>query len=67
MRKAARWLSEYRTGAASAIVGTPQQAIDRLAEMHDLGLAYPILNFPDVAYDTGSRDLFEAEVIPALR
>jgi alkanesulfonate monooxygenase SsuD/methylene tetrahydromethanopterin reductase-like flavin-dependent oxidoreductase (luciferase family) len=65
--RAARWLSEYRTGAASAIVGTPQQAVDRLGELRDLGLGYAIVNFPDVAYDTSSRDLFEAEVIPALR
>ncbi|MEO8093736.1 MAG: LLM class F420-dependent oxidoreductase [Pseudolysinimonas sp.] len=66
-QRAAQWLAEYRNGAPSGIVGTPQQVIDRLGEMRDLGLAYAILNFPDVAYDTSSRDVFETEVIPALR
>jgi F420-dependent oxidoreductase-like protein len=65
--RAATWLTDYRTGAWTGMVGTPQQVIDRLGELRSLGLAYAILNFPDVAYDSTSRDLFEAEVVPALR
>jgi F420-dependent oxidoreductase-like protein len=63
-QRAATWVADYRNGVN--LVGTPQQIIDRLGELRGLGLAYSILNFPDVAYDTTSRDLFEAEVIPAL-
>jgi F420-dependent oxidoreductase-like protein len=66
-QRTAHWLTDYRTNAPTAIVGTPQQAIDRLGELGDLGMSYVIGNFPDVAFDTSSRDLFEAEVIPALR
>jgi F420-dependent oxidoreductase-like protein len=62
--KAAEWVGDYRNGVN--FVGTPQQIIDRLGELRGLGLEYSIHNFPDVAYDTTSRDLFEAEVIPAL-
>ena len=62
--RAATWTADYRNGVN--LVGTPQQLVDRLGEVGDLGLAYSILNFPDVAYDTTSRDLFESEVIPAL-
>lgn len=62
--RAATWTTDYRNGVN--MVGTPQQVIDRLGELRDLGLAYSILNFPDVAYDTTSRDLFESEVIAAL-
>jgi alkanesulfonate monooxygenase SsuD/methylene tetrahydromethanopterin reductase-like flavin-dependent oxidoreductase (luciferase family) len=62
--RAANWTTDYRNGVN--MVGTPQQIIDRLGELRDLGLAYSIANFPDVAYDTTSRDLFETEVMPAL-
>ncbi|MFC4126332.1 LLM class F420-dependent oxidoreductase [Nocardia rhizosphaerae] len=51
----------------SATVGTPEQIVERLTELGDLGLAYAILNFPEAAYDTSGIELFEREVIPALR
>ncbi|MEU7766972.1 LLM class F420-dependent oxidoreductase [Nocardia sp. NPDC049190] len=51
----------------SAAVGTPEQIIENLTRVRDLGLGYAILNFPEAAYDTSGIELFEREVIPALR
>ncbi|APE38646.1 LLM class F420-dependent oxidoreductase [Nocardia mangyaensis] len=50
----------------SATTGTPEQIIERLTTVRDLGLAYAVLNFPEAAYDTSGIELFEREVIPAL-
>ncbi|PWB97719.1 LLM class F420-dependent oxidoreductase [Homoserinimonas hongtaonis] len=63
--EAAKYVAEYRDG--TALVGTPQQVTDRLGAMGDLGLAYAIHYFADVAYDRTSALLFEREVMPALR
>jgi len=30
-------------------------------------MSYAIVNFPELAYDTSGQELFENEVIPALR
>ncbi|MFJ4651322.1 LLM class F420-dependent oxidoreductase [Nocardia sp. NPDC088792] len=51
----------------SAAVGTPEQVIEKLSQARDLGLGYAIHYFPELAYDTTGLDLFEREVIPALR
>ncbi|RDI60428.1 LLM class F420-dependent oxidoreductase [Nocardia pseudobrasiliensis] len=48
-------------------VGTPEQVVERLTRLRDLGLGYTIANFPESAYDTSGIELFEREVIPALR
>ncbi|MFD3506619.1 LLM class F420-dependent oxidoreductase [Nocardia sp. NPDC058666] len=53
--------------ATSAAAGTPEQIVERLTALRDLGLDYAILNFPESAYDTSGIELFEREVIPALR
>ncbi|WP_278263605.1 LLM class F420-dependent oxidoreductase [Nocardia sp. AG03] len=53
--------------ATSAATGTPEQIVERLSAVRDLGLAYTIVNFPEAAYDTSGIELFEREVIPALR
>ncbi|GAA5085018.1 LLM class F420-dependent oxidoreductase [Nocardia iowensis] len=53
----------FRTSAA---VGTPEQIVERLAKVRDLGLGYAIVNFPEAAYDTSGIELFEREVAPAL-
>ncbi|WP_188940183.1 LLM class F420-dependent oxidoreductase [Nakamurella endophytica] len=55
--------AEYAEGAA---IGTPEQIVDRLRSMQDLGMTYAILYFPEAAYDTSGIELFEREVIPAL-
>ncbi|HEY3436620.1 MAG TPA: LLM class F420-dependent oxidoreductase [Actinotalea sp.] len=49
------------------LVGTPEQIIETLREMQGLGLTYAITYFVDAAYDRSSIELFEREVVPALR
>ncbi|WP_280254697.1 LLM class F420-dependent oxidoreductase [Nocardia wallacei] len=51
----------------TAAVGTPEQIVENLTRVRHLGLGYAILNFPEAAYDTSGIELFEREVIPALR
>ncbi|MBF6170694.1 LLM class F420-dependent oxidoreductase [Nocardia blacklockiae] len=51
----------------TAAVGTPEQIVENLSRVRDLGLGYAILNFPEAAYDTSGIELFEREVVPALR
>jgi alkanesulfonate monooxygenase SsuD/methylene tetrahydromethanopterin reductase-like flavin-dependent oxidoreductase (luciferase family) len=46
--------------------GTPEQVVEKLKRMRNLGCEYAILNFPEAAYDRTSIDLFEQKVIPAL-
>ena len=47
-------------------VGTPEQVVERIGKIRDLGLGYSIHYFADAAYDRSSQELFEREVIPAL-
>lgn len=47
--------------------GTPEQIVEKLTALREDGMTYAILYFPDAAYDTSSIELFEREVIPALR
>ncbi|RMI33249.1 LLM class F420-dependent oxidoreductase [Nocardia stercoris] len=53
--------------ANSATVGTPEQIAERLRALRALGLEYAITNFAESAYDTSGIELFEREVVPALR
>jgi F420-dependent oxidoreductase-like protein len=46
--------------------GTPEQVIERLTRLRDLGCEYAIVYFPEAAYDRSGVELFEREVIPAL-
>ena len=46
--------------------GTPEQIVEKLTMMRDLGCEYAILYFPEAAYDRSGIELFEREVIPAL-
>ncbi|MFT4219709.1 MAG: LLM class F420-dependent oxidoreductase [Microbacterium sp.] len=57
-------MAEYRSG--SALVGTPEQIVERLREHEEHGLGYAIHYFPEAAYDHSGIDLFESQVIPAL-
>ena len=52
--------------ANGAAVGTPEQIVEKLAAVRDLGLGYAIFNFPEAAYDTSGIELLEREVLPAL-
>ena len=46
--------------------GTPEQIVERLTRLKNLGCEYAILYFPEAAYDRSGIELFEREVIPAL-
>lgn len=48
-------------------IGTVDKVIADLTELRDLGLKYAITYFPEAAYDQSGIELFEQEVIPALR
>jgi F420-dependent oxidoreductase-like protein len=52
--------------SSGPLVGTPDQIVERLAEVGGLGLGYTIGYFIDAAYDRGSIDLFATKVIPEL-
>ncbi|MFT4264273.1 MAG: LLM class F420-dependent oxidoreductase [Nocardioides sp.] len=59
---------EYtRRTSSQGLVGTPEQVVDRLRLMEGLGMTYAITYFPEAAYDRSGLELFEAQVIPALR
>ena len=52
--------------SSGPLVGTPELIVDRLQQLHGLGLGYAIIYFAEAAYDLSGVDLFAAEVIPAL-
>ena len=52
--------------APDAASGTPEQIVEKLKRMRELGCEYAILNFPEAAYDRSGIELFEREVVPAL-
>jgi F420-dependent oxidoreductase-like protein len=58
--------STMRMFSEGPLVGTPEQMIERLIEAREMGMAYAITYFIDLAYDRSSIDLFAKEVIPAL-
>ena len=62
--EADRQLGAYRGLPAC---GTPEQIVDRLGELHRAGMDYGIFYFPEIAHDRSGLELFEAEVLPALR
>ena len=62
--RAAQVVDEYRSGPA---VGTPEQIVQTLRELQDVGMTYAICYFADAAYDRSGIELFEREVASALR
>ncbi|MGN6610893.1 MAG: LLM class F420-dependent oxidoreductase [Angustibacter sp.] len=56
--------AEFRDGPA---VGTPEQIVETLRTLQDAGMSYAITYFAEAAYDTSGIELFETEVVPALR
>ncbi|MDE0546623.1 LLM class F420-dependent oxidoreductase [Microbacterium sp. C7(2022)] len=52
---------------SSPAFGAVDQVVERLAEREAHGLGYAIHYFPEAAYDRSGVDLFEREVISALR
>ncbi|HYH30694.1 MAG TPA: LLM class F420-dependent oxidoreductase [Pseudonocardia sp.] len=65
--KAESWVAQHTQKGAGAAVGTPQQIVDKLGALREQGMTYAIVNFPEAAYDQSGMELFEREVIPALR
>ena len=59
-----RTMHPYR--ARDALVGTPEQVVERLVDMRERALGYAIHYFPEMAYDLSGVELFETRVIPAL-
>lgn len=47
--------------------GTPDQIIENLTKLKEAGMTYAILNFAEAAYDRSGIEMFEREVMPALR
>lgn len=62
----ARFMNDYR-GPSAIAVGTPDQVVERLLDMKRRGLGYAIHYFPELAYDRSGLELYEREVVPALR
>jgi F420-dependent oxidoreductase-like protein len=56
-------VEQFRSGP---LVGTPEQIVERLAKLQDLGMTYAITYFGEAAYDRSGIELFEREVVPAL-
>jgi F420-dependent oxidoreductase-like protein len=61
---AARAIAAY--DGPHGLVGTPEQACEKLEALGGLGLGYALHYFPESAYDRSGVELFEREVIPAL-
>lgn len=60
--------AEYFTRTSGqGLAGTPEQIIEKLQAVEKLGMTYAITYFPEAAYDTSGQELFETQVIPALR
>ncbi|GAB3698813.1 LLM class F420-dependent oxidoreductase [Mariniluteicoccus flavus] len=47
--------------------GTPEQIVENLQGLEKQGMTYAITYFPEAAYDQSGIELFEREVIPALK
>jgi F420-dependent oxidoreductase-like protein len=52
--------------APDSAAGTPEQVVEKLQRMRDLGCEYAILNFPEAAYDRSGIEMFEQKVIREL-
>jgi F420-dependent oxidoreductase-like protein len=63
-KEADRALSQWGSGPG---IGTIEQVLENLTAVKELGMTYAICNFPDLAFETAGAELFEEEVIPALR
>jgi F420-dependent oxidoreductase-like protein len=65
--KAESSIAQWTLNGDSPTVGTPAQIVEKLGKFRELGLSYGIFNFHESAYDQSGIELFEREVIPALR
>lgn len=53
-----------RRSGVQGLAGTPEQIVENLKSMEELGMTYAITYFGDAAYDRSSIELFESQVIP---
>ncbi len=58
---------QMRNLRGAYLVGTPEQIVERLQRMAELGMTYAITYFVDAAYDTSSIELFASKVMPELQ
>jgi F420-dependent oxidoreductase-like protein len=65
--KAESSIANWTLNGDSPTVGTPAQIVEKLGKFKEQGLTYGIFNFAESAYDQSAIELFEREVIPALR
>lgn len=70
--KARRLVPDHADGVerdmrGGLLVGTPDVIVQRLREVEALGMTYGICYFAEAAYDRSGIELFEREVVPALR
>ena len=61
--KAASTVEDFRNGP---LVGTPEQIVETLTGLKELGMTYAITYFAEAAYDRSGIELFETQVAPAL-
>jgi F420-dependent oxidoreductase-like protein len=54
------------TSTPAGGAGTPEQLIETVGRLRDLGCEYVICYFPEAAYDRSGIELFAREVIPAF-
>jgi F420-dependent oxidoreductase-like protein len=59
-----RYRHMFETGP---LVGTPEQIVERLRELEQLGMTYAITYWTEAAYDRSSIELFETQVIAELQ
>ncbi|MFI5622113.1 LLM class F420-dependent oxidoreductase [Nocardioides sp. NPDC051685] len=53
-----------RRSGSQGLTGTPEQIVEKLKAMEELGMTYAITYFGDAAYDRSSIELFESQVLP---
>ncbi len=58
--------ARYHDLFANGLTGTPEQIVEKLAGLGDLGMSYAIGYFVDAAYDPSSIEMFATKVIPEL-
>ena len=59
--------NQVAAGRTAPAVGTPEQVVEALQALEKAGMTYAITYFAEAAYDTSGIELFETQVIPALR
>ena len=62
--KLAEEVEMWRSGP---LVGTSEKIVETLTRLRGLGMTYAITYFQEAAYDRSGIELFEREVVPALR